>query len=107
MNNVLVQQLAQNTLEYACGCSYHTGGKSVYYDHNCARCHRELHESIRYVPTAIKKVNVTSVELTCPECIASIPAPSGSQFWRAEEVPMAGQALKCPHCGNVSKTPRL
>ena len=50
---------------------------------------------------------VAAVDLGCPFCHESIPAPHGSLFWTIDEmnVTLAAGVVEC-ECGKILKVPR-
>lgn len=53
-----------------------------------------------------KKV-IAAVDLLCPECGETIPAPGGSLFWTVDELPVTGSVIACPSCGRNCRAPKV
>lgn len=52
------------------------------------------------------RVKIDAVDLSCPHCGESLPAPGGSLFWVLAEVPPPGVVLKCLVCGKECTVPQ-
>lgn len=51
------------------------------------------------------QVSVATIELTCPHCAATIPAPNGSEYVAEYELETMPVALTCHECGEQVKKP--
>lgn len=58
-------------------------------------------------PRKTARKTVTSIELTCPTCEETIPAPGGSLFWTVAECgPQNADKCYCRHCNQLLKFPK-